>query len=176
MLWAPYAVYTLADLDLGAYFFDLDPEHFQHIVDHLHGEPLRELDAEEKTEVDSLFDTFHLNDRESLSPIGATSCITSVQNGLSIEMWDEIQRTFSSAAFAAESAKPHIVELLFKETLSSKQESLVRQFAEQQQNMVKIDVGGQIFCSAKETLLRCSDSYFSALFSSGRFQPDHDGL
>jgi len=42
-------------------------------------------------------------------------------------------------------------------------------------SVVKLDVGGKIFKSGKSTLLSVPNSYFYALLSSGKFQPDSDG-
>ena len=123
-----------------------------------------------------LFDTFYLYNRGALCPIDDSSCITSDPNELSVEMWDEIQQSFLSASRTTESAIPHISALLFKEELSRKHESRIREFAEQQRSMVRIDVGGQVFCAAKDTLLRCEGSYFTALLNSGQFLPDQDGI
>ncbi len=40
---------------------------------------------------------------------------------------------------------------------------------------IKIDVGGQSFTASKETFLKFEGSFFFAMLSSGRWEPDEDG-
>jgi hypothetical protein len=42
-------------------------------------------------------------------------------------------------------------------------------------NKIKLDVGGQLFTTSKETLLKFEGSFFFAMLSSGRWEPDEDG-
>ena len=40
---------------------------------------------------------------------------------------------------------------------------------------IKLDVGGKIFATSKETLLRWPNTYFHGLLVSGNWKPDGDG-
>lgn len=40
---------------------------------------------------------------------------------------------------------------------------------------IKLDVGGQLFTASKETFLKFEGSFFFAMLSSGRWEPDEDG-
>ena len=40
---------------------------------------------------------------------------------------------------------------------------------------IKLDVGGQSFTASKETFLKLEGSFFFAMLSSGRWEPDEDG-
>ena len=147
-------------------------------MDHLHGELLylNDLCPEEEAEVTKLFDDFYLiDDDRKAGPITLDSCNTSDSDKLLLSIWNEIIDTLHLDSSYCKSVESHFSELRFKESLSCKHESRVRQLAEQQRSMIKIDVGGQIFCATKETLLRCENSYFAALLNSGLFQPDHEG-
>ena len=123
-----------------------------------------------------MFALFNLSNRPALHDLKLTKAIPSFADDLSIPTWEQIHQTLTSAASSASGTVPHLEELLFKEKLSLELEERVREFAERQRSMVRIDVGGQVFCASRETLLSCKDSYFHGLLNSGQFQPDDEGM
>ena len=40
---------------------------------------------------------------------------------------------------------------------------------------IKLDIGGKLFTTSKTTLLSVPGTYFHAMLSSGKWQPDEDG-
>ena len=47
--------------------------------------------------------------------------------------------------------------------------------AQKAKQKIRLEVGGQIFVTSKNTLLSIEGTYFHALLSSGRWEPDEDG-
>lgn len=41
---------------------------------------------------------------------------------------------------------------------------------------IKLDIGGKIFTTSKDTLLRLKDSYFYAMLCSGVWKPEEDSI
>ena len=137
---------------------------------------LDKLAPADREETERLFALFNLGNRPALPDLELIESISSVTEEVSIPMWEQIHQTLTLAASSASGSVPHLEELLFKEKLSLELEERVREFAERQRSMVKIDVGGQVFCASRETLLSCKDSYFHGLLNSGQFQPDDEGM
>lgn len=73
-------------------------------------------------------------------------------------------------------------ELLRRE---QRAEDLLRQLEERERAMarhaeaarakIRLNIGGQVFVTSKETLTNERDSFFDAMLRSGRFQPDEEG-
>ena len=171
------------DIRSGAYFFDLDPDCFQPIIDQLRGEPvsLAEMSSDGKMELDQLLSLFNLGHRAALQPIN-TFPIKVIQylksndeNKMLLPAWDHIQSKLKVVTSAASELEIYFSELQNEETLSRQHEEKVIEFAERQRNMVKLDVGGQIFCTTRETLMSFPDSYFYGMLNSGQFLPDGEG-
>ena len=76
----------MSDLASGAYFLDLDPDCFQFVVEHLHGEmvSLDKLTPAEREETERLFTLFNLGNRPALPDLKLTKAIPSFANDLSI--------------------------------------------------------------------------------------------
>ena len=136
---------------------------------------LDRLTPADREETERLFALFNLGNCPALPFLFVTKSIPSFANDLSIPTWEQIHQTLTSAASSASGTVPHLEELLFKEKLSLELEERVRELAERQRSIVRIDVGGQVFCASRETLLSCKDSYFHGLLNSGQFQPDDEG-
>ena len=47
--------------------------------------------------------------------------------------------------------------------------------AQKAKQKIRLEVGGQIFVTSKSTLLSVEGTYFYALLSSGKWEPDEDG-
>ena len=125
--------------------------------------------------MDRLFNLFNLRHRDALQPIKKYSPSKLYETDLSLPAWDQTQNNLKVATSAASELRSHFSELIFKESLSRKHEDKVIEFAERQRSMIKIDVGGQIFCTTRETLVSYPDSYFYGLLNSGQFLPDEEG-
>ena len=54
-------------------------------------------------------------------------------------------------------------------------EAKARTHASEQTNKVNLDVGGEIFSTCRDNLLKYHDSYFYGLINSGMWRPDDEG-
>ncbi|KAF0983699.1 hypothetical protein FDP41_007614 [Naegleria fowleri] len=52
---------------------------------------------------------------------------------------------------------------------------LMEENAKKARDVIKLDVGGKIFKTSKETLLSRKDTFFYAMISSGKWLPDEEG-
>jgi hypothetical protein len=69
--------------------------------------------------------------------------------------------------------------LSFLEAKEKKLVSLEAQMeknASSAKNKIRLDVGGKQFTTSKSSLLRLEGTYFHAMLSSGKWQPDEDGV
>ncbi len=51
----------------------------------------------------------------------------------------------------------------------------MEKFASTAKSKIKLNIGGKIFTTSKTTLLMYPNSFFSAMLSSGKWNPDEDG-
>lgn len=63
-----------------------------------------------------------------------------------------------------------------KQKHADEMEALMRQNAEKVGSIIKLQVGGKLFETYRENLLRTEGNYFHAMLSSGHWQPNEDGV
>ena len=68
-----------------------------------------------------------------------------------------------------------INELDEKEENRKSLEQKMNSNAQKAKQKIRLEVGGQIFATSKSTLLSVEGTYFHALLSSGKWEPDEDG-
>ncbi|EFC36754.1 K+ channel tetramerization domain-containing protein [Naegleria gruberi] len=73
------------------------------------------------------------------------------------------------------SIEERISHLLKLEQEWSEKEKLMEENANKAKSTIKLDVGGKIFKTSRETLLSKKDTFFYAMISSGKWLPDEDG-
>lgn len=82
------------------------------------------------------------------------------------------QKLLSEIGNEAEKRVNYVVE---KEKAWNELQKKLEENWNKQKQKIKLDVGGKIFTTSKDTLLKFKDTYFSALLGSGNWRPDEDG-
>ena len=66
-------------------------------------------------------------------------------------------------------------QLKEKEQQQKKLEMSLEENIAKAKQKIRLEIGGQIFATSKNTLLSIKDTYFHAMLSGGRWNPDEDG-
>jgi hypothetical protein len=85
-------------------------------------------------------------------------------------------RMQSSLDWVYESINKELKELEKKEKAMEEAEKKAEENAAKLKDRVKLDIGGKIFSTTKQTLLRIPNSFFHALICSEKWKPDENGL
>lgn len=89
--------------------------------------------------------------------------------------FEKMQSVLDSVSNLGKMMHKQVEIMQAKEEQLKKLEKLMEENAAKAKNKIKLEVGGQLFATSKSTLLRIPNTYFHAMLSNGKWQPDEDG-